>query len=117
MASAVEGLDEMLSFLRAASKVGPEIKKSVYRGANNVAREAQANATRHAKRFGRPKVTLVDGGDISADVETTSGFGAIDEFGTPSWPGGRPTMLPALETEREELPDQVEKIIDRWLQS
>lgn len=118
MAGSVEGLSELVTFFRAASRVGPEIRKSVYRGAKNVGREAQANASRHAKRAGHPKVTPdTGGGDISADIETTSGFGAIDEFGTPSWPGGHPTMLPALDVEREELPKQVEDIIDRWLQS
>lgn len=41
----------------------------------------------------------VDGNSVTVSVESESPFGAIQEYGTPSNPGGSPFMTPAFEDE------------------
>ncbi len=95
--------DVAAMFIRAASEIRGEIRKTVFKGASNVKRTAIGLAPKHL-RTDDITFEIDDSGDeIAAVIETRGKGGAIFEFGTPSLPGGRPFMLPALAPEGENL--------------
>lgn len=103
--------DVAAMFIRAASEVHGEIRKTVFKGATNVKRTARVLAPKHL-HANAITFDIEDSGDeIAAVIETKGVGGAIFEFGTPSLPGGRPFMLPALEPEGENLEKFVGQIV------
>lgn len=102
-------------FMRAGSRIKPEVRKTVFKGAQNVKKRAQ-NLAPNVKGADRISFEIEDSGsDVVADIETKSGFGAILEYGGPNNPGGRPYMLPALRPEEPTLEHFVGEIVDRLL--
>lgn len=104
-------LDGLAQFFeQAGADVRDEVRKVTFKGGMNVKRKAQSLAPRRVPHGTDINMEIKDSGDeIAAEVETRSGFGAIMEFGSPTLPGGRPHMLPALESESEAF----EKFIDQ----
>lgn len=102
-------------FNRAGSQVKREMRKTVFKGAQNVKKRAQYLAP-NVKGADQISFEIDDtGDDVTAEIETRSGFGAILEYGGPNNPGGRPYMLPALRPEAPVLEQFVGDIIDRLL--
>lgn len=109
----VDGADELVRELReAADKIDPAIREALVESSGRVKVAATAAATRHlGVRRVFDRWTKQGAGAIERAVETKGAGGAIFEFGTPSLPGGRPFMGPALEPERTALPEAVEKAV------
>lgn len=95
-----DGVHELVSmFDTAGDAVAAEVRKVLFRGGMNVKRAATAAATRE---LGVHRINMdIEQGDdeIAAVIESEGPGGAIMEFGTPTLPGGRPFLGPALAKE------------------
>lgn len=114
--STFEGADELAAaFRKAGSEIRGELRKTLFKGAQGVKKRAQASAPKQLDTSKISHEMTSSGGELMETIETKGVGGAIFEFGTPTLPGGRPFMLPALEPEESALPDAVQAIVERLL--
>jgi hypothetical protein len=103
--------DVAAMFHRAGSEIAGEVRKTVFKGALNVKKTAVGLAPKHLHTDDITFEIEDSGDEIAAVIETRGKGGAIFEFGTPSLPGGRPFLLPALEPEGDNLEKYVSEIV------
>jgi hypothetical protein len=107
----IDGLVKL--FEQAGSEIKGEVRKTVFKGAQNVKRRA-ADLAPDVYMASKIDFEIDDSGDeVSADIENQSPLGDVLEFGSPTNPGGRPFMLPALDPEGESLEKYVGLIVDK----
>lgn len=100
---------------RAAGALPGKIRGTVFKGAMEIKTKAASLAPDF---LGNPRITfeiVTDGDSIAAEIETEGKGGAIGEFGSPTFPGGRPFMLPAARTQADPTEQAVDQIIEDFL--
>lgn len=101
--------------IRAAGALPGKLRGTVFKGGMETKKRAINLAPKHLGTDNIHFEMEQDADSNTAVVETRGVGGSIFEFGTPTLPGGRPFMLPALRPEGPVLEESVDQIIEDLL--